>query len=194
MHHNHHQITILLVHDSFIIGLPYDDPPPLLVSNTHSLADLYVIVIYEISTPWYCNQFCLLMSVSHPFPLTFTSTHTHTHTSPPPPPTAHLTSISADLSVQHSTHLLSCNFNPDGLTGSPDKDTSEGGSNVKTSSPPYDYVQRKLSLTVTAFAWLPALLKMDLDSKLNNLALVAMATRLGNVVLMGVEVPVVNER
>lgn len=57
------------------------------------------------------------------------------------------------------------------------------------SSNPSGFVHRKLSLTVTCFVWLPALVKTELNGKATNLALVAMATRLGHVILMGVEVP-----
>ena len=52
-----------------------------------------------------------------------------------------------------------------------------------------DYFHCKLSLAVTCFAWLPVMVKTELNGKPTNLALVAMATRLGHVVLMGVEVP-----
>ena len=66
---------------------------------------------------------------------------------------------------------------------------TEQESNCDSFSTHSEFVHRKLSLTVTCFAWLPALVKTELNGKAANLALVAMATHLGHVILMGVEVP-----
>ena len=118
-------------------------------------------------------------------------THTHTHTHVP-----------ADLTAQHSNHLLSCNFNPkEGLVEKSPHDTiisldDDSLEPSSSSSSPYneEYTRRKLSLTVTTFAWLPALLKAEIKGKLTRLALVALATRIGHVVLMGVEVPLFAEQ
>ena len=145
----------------------------------------------------------------------YVSTHSPSHS--PPPYTI------TDLTAEHSSHLLSCNFKDTTETllnsvemktvvldnqesekrepeiGTSESDNKESGiresetmDTVEQDSKPSsscDYIKRKLSLSVMAFSWLPALLKAELNGKMANLAIVAMATRVGHVILMGVEVP-----
>lgn len=130
---------------------------------------------------------------SHTHICTHTHTRMHTHTR---------TYTTSDLTALHSSHLLSCNFNPKSTSEKQLTETVTHAENMvqdaehesRTDDVSSSYVHRKLSLTVTAFAWLPALVKTEFDGKLANLALVAMATRLGHVVLMVVEVPLVDDR
>ena len=149
--------------------------------------------------------------------MTYFGSHTCTHTLPHTLPLAPL-HTHADLTAEHSSHLLSYNFkdtteaslnsvemvldNQDSKKGESEIGRSENGesetmdmvdqdSNPISTSSSCDYVKKKLSLSVTAFSWLPVLLKAKLNGKMANIAVVAMATRVGHVTLMGVEVPLV---
>ena len=137
-------------------------------------------------------------------------THTHTHlTDLTAQHNAHMLTCDftpQDTSTSNSTHSTSTPPRPtepatsenDQQTGAQSSSganengrqiTSEQRSFSGSSTPCRGFVYRKLSLTVTCFAWLPALVKTELNEKATSLALVAMATRLGHVILMGVEVP-----
>ena len=111
-----------------------------------------------------------------------TTTTTGTPSSPTPP---HPTTEPATNENNQKTGAQSNS----GASENGKQITSEQRSFSGSSTPRHGFVYRKLSLTVTCFAWLPALVKTELNEKATSLALVAMATRLGHVILMGVEVP-----
>ena len=125
---------------------------------------------------------------------TSTSSPPDTHSSspppPPPPPSSQsmepATSTSIKNNLQAEPHSNSDSTSHE--NGVPSR-SDQGSFSGSSSQPSRGFVHRRLSLTVTCFAWLPALVKTELNDKATSLALVAMATRLGHVILMGVEVP-----
>ena len=144
--------------------------------------------------------------------ITHTHTHIHTHahlTDLTAQHNAHM--LTCDFTPQNTTTTSSTPSSPtpphpaepatnenNQQTGTqPNSGANENGRQIPSeqksfsgsSTPRRGFVYRKLSLTVTCFAWLPALVKTELNEKATSLALVAMATRLGHVILMGVEVP-----
>ena len=123
----------------------------------------------------------------------FTPQHTTTAT---PTATAAMTTTSTtpSNSTHPSSHQPTANEHnqqtePQSKSDASDKNDKERVTSESSTQPHRGFVHRRLSLMVTCFAWLPALVKTELNDKATSLSLVAMATRLGHVILMGVEVP-----
>ena len=119
---------------------------------------------------------------------------THSSSLPPPPPPPPTPPSSQSMEPSTCTDVKNnLQAEPHTNSGSTSHENGvppdQGSSSGSSTQPSRGFVHRRLSLTVTCFAWLPALVKTELNDKATSLALVAMATRLGHVILMGVEVP-----